>query len=81
MLFSCVLVLTPPTNRMPSQPVQPLEPITERTAAQILFRYLTQVGIAPLTGTRSEAHMREDLAIFEFELTESERVQVESLLH
>ena len=39
-----------------------------RTPAQILFRYLTQIGITPLTGTRSEAHMREDLAIAEFEL-------------
>lgn len=40
----------------------------QRTAAQILFRYLTQLGIMPLTGTQSLAHMREDLAIFEFEL-------------
>ncbi len=53
----------------------------QRTTAQILFRYLTQVGVAPLTGTRSEAHMREDLAIFEFELTEPEQAQVTALLH
>ncbi len=53
----------------------------QRTTAQILFRYLTQSGVAPLTGTRSEAHMRDDLAIFEFELTEPERGQVEALLH
>ena len=39
-----------------------------RTPAQILFRYLTQIGVTPLTGTRSEIHMREDLAIAEFEL-------------
>jgi diketogulonate reductase-like aldo/keto reductase len=39
-----------------------------RTPAQILFRCLTQIGITPLTGTRSEVHMREDLAIAEFEL-------------
>jgi diketogulonate reductase-like aldo/keto reductase len=42
------------------------------TAAQILFRYLTQIEVAPLTGTRSETHMREDLAIFEFKLTDAE---------
>jgi diketogulonate reductase-like aldo/keto reductase len=53
----------------------------QRTTAQILFRYLTQSGVAPLTGTRSEAHMHDDLAIFEFELTEPERGQVEALLH
>ena len=43
-----------------------------RTAAQILFRYLTQIGVAPLSGTRSATHMRDDLAIFEFQLTEPE---------
>lgn len=52
----------------------------QRTAAQILFRYLTQTDVAPLTGTRSEAHMREDLAIFEFELTAPERAQLASVL-
>jgi diketogulonate reductase-like aldo/keto reductase len=51
----------------------------ERTAAQILFRYLTQIGVMPLTGTRSKAHMREALAIFEFELTESERAAITTL--
>lgn len=43
-----------------------------RTRAQILFRYLTQQGVVPLTGTRSLAHMREDLDIFEFELSQEE---------
>jgi diketogulonate reductase-like aldo/keto reductase len=44
-----------------------------RTPAQLLFRYLTQIGIVPLTGTRSPVHMQEDLAIFEFELDAAER--------
>lgn len=44
-----------------------------RSAAQILFRYLTQIGIVPLTGTQSPTHMREDLAIFDFELTLDEQ--------
>jgi diketogulonate reductase-like aldo/keto reductase len=43
-----------------------------RTPAQVFFRYLTQIDIIPLSGTTSPAHMREDLAIFEFELTQSE---------
>lgn len=51
-----------------------------RTAPQILFRYLTQIGIVPLTGTKSEAHMREDLAIFEFELSDEERGSIDALL-
>jgi len=51
-----------------------------RTAAQILFRYLTLEEIVPLTGTQSETHMREDLGIFDFELTEAERTSVTALL-
>jgi len=48
--------------------------------AQILFRYLTEVGVIPLTGTRSRTHMRQDLRIFEFELREDERLAVDALL-
>src|ERR1700686_3547864 len=51
----------------------------QRTAPQILFRYLTQAGVAPLTGTRSETHMREDLSIFEFELTAAQRRAVDGI--
>jgi diketogulonate reductase-like aldo/keto reductase len=56
-----------------------LASIHGRTPVQILFRYLTQVDVVPLTGTRSEAHMREDLAIFEFKLTDRERDAVEEM--
>ena len=51
-----------------------------RTPAQVLFRYLTQRDVVPLTGTRSEAHMREDLAIFEFELEDRELDAMDALL-
>jgi len=51
-----------------------------KTPAQILFRHLTQIGVAPLTGTTSEAHMKEDLAIFEFVLTKSEIERINNLL-
>jgi diketogulonate reductase-like aldo/keto reductase len=51
-----------------------------RTPAQILFRYLTQSEIVPLTGTSSATHMREDLDIFDFELTPAELESVSALL-
>ena len=51
-----------------------------RTPAQVLFRYLTQADVVPLTGTTSQVHMREDLQIFEFELTDAEREAVTILL-
>src|SRR5262249_50297837 len=38
----------------------------QRTAAQIMFRFLSQQSVVPLSGTRSEVHMREDLSIFDF---------------
>src|ERR1700733_157367 len=51
----------------------------KRTPAQILFRYLTQNEVVPLTGTRTETHMREDLDIFDFELSQLEREAMDAL--
>lgn len=51
-----------------------------KTRAQIFFRYLTQAGIVPLTGTTSEQHMQEDLNIFEFTLAADDFNQVSALL-
>lgn len=49
------------------------------TPAQILFRWLTLEGVVPLSGTTSEEHMREDLAIFGFTLGEDERASIATL--
>jgi diketogulonate reductase-like aldo/keto reductase len=51
-----------------------------RTPAQVLFRYLTQSDIVPLTGTTSATHMREDLEIFDFQLTADELAAVTELM-
>jgi diketogulonate reductase-like aldo/keto reductase len=50
------------------------------TPAQIFFRYLTQRGIIPLTGTTSENHMNEDLAIFVKELEPADCELIDALL-
>lgn len=52
----------------------------EVTPAQIFFRFLTQQGIIPLIGACSEQHMQEDLAIFDFTLTDEEMGQIQALL-
>jgi diketogulonate reductase-like aldo/keto reductase len=52
----------------------------KRSPAQILFRYLTQIGVVPLTGTKSETHMREDLGIFDFELSDEELSAIDERL-
>jgi diketogulonate reductase-like aldo/keto reductase len=59
--------------------VQELASKYRKTTAQILFRYLTQNGVVPLTGTRSPTHMREDLSIFEFALEAAERAAMDAL--
>lgn len=56
--------------------VQQLAHSYQRSAAQILFRCLQQIGILPLTGTTSAQHMQESLAIAQFELTAEECQQV-----
>jgi diketogulonate reductase-like aldo/keto reductase len=51
-----------------------------RSPAQVLFRYLIESEVVPLTGTRSVEHMREDLAIFDFELLPADRSAIDGLL-
>ena len=40
--------------------------------AQVIFRFAQQIGMLPLTGTRSEQHMKEDIEIEQFELSPAE---------
>ncbi len=52
----------------------------QKSEAQIFFRYLAHSGIVPLTGTASEAHMRDDLALFDFALSKDEQDYISVLL-
>jgi diketogulonate reductase-like aldo/keto reductase len=51
-----------------------------RTPAQVFFRYLTQLDVACLTGTKSADHMAQDLGIFEFRLSPGECEAIGALL-
>jgi diketogulonate reductase-like aldo/keto reductase len=51
-----------------------------RSPAQLFFRYLTQMDIVCLTGTSSEEHMLQDLAIFDFRLSPVECEAIGALL-
>lgn len=64
--------LTANPHLLASAPIRAAAARYGRTPAQVLFRWLTQQGIVPLTGTRDPVHMREDLAIFEFALDSAE---------
>mgnify|MGYP002141889780 CR=1 FL=1 len=52
-----------------------------KTPAQILFCFLKQIGISPLTGTCSEKHMKEDLEILHFNLLDSEISTLNNLIN
>ena len=79
MIYQCFWTLTANPQVLAHRTVRELATKHHRTPAQLLFRYLTQNDIVPLTGTRSEIHMREDLAIFDFELTQLEREAMDVL--
>lgn len=51
-----------------------------KTEAQILYRYLNQIGIVPLIGSTSKRHIVEDLDIFSFELRLEEIKSISALL-
>jgi diketogulonate reductase-like aldo/keto reductase len=52
---------------------------TGKTPAQVVFRFAIQTGMLPLTGTTNPDHMREDLDIFDFELTAEEVREIENI--
>lgn len=52
----------------------------DKTEAQILYRYLHQMGIVPLIGSTSSQHLKEDLDIFSFQLRADEVASISSLL-
>lgn len=67
-IYQCFWTLTANPHILKSAIIEKLASQYQRTPAQVFFRYLTQIGIVPLTGTTSAKHMQQDLAIFEFEL-------------
>ncbi|MCQ8102512.1 aldo/keto reductase [Methylomonas sp. SURF-2] len=79
-IYQSFWTLTANPKLLAHQTLKALAQHYRRGPAQILFRYLTQVGVVPLTGTTSTQHMRDDLAIFEFELTADECADLERLL-
>lgn len=80
LLYQSFWTLTANPHVLGSDEVRTLAERHGRTPAQILFRYLTQEGVVPLTGTTDPAHMRLDLAIFEFSLSDDERAALTALL-
>ena len=53
---------------------------TGKTAAQVVFRFARQLGMIPLTGTSQALHMREDLDLEDFSLSDAELKLIENLV-
>lgn len=79
-IYQSFWTLTANPHILASKTVRTIAQNYNKTEPQIFFRFLTQIGIVPLTGTCSEQHMREDLSIFDFELSSLDLKNVSRLL-
>jgi diketogulonate reductase-like aldo/keto reductase len=79
-IYQSFWTLTANPHIIASNTVQDIATKHNKTEPQIFFRYLSQLGIVPLTGTCSKHHMVEDLSIFDFELSSEELHHVGRLL-
>jgi diketogulonate reductase-like aldo/keto reductase len=68
-IYQSFWTLTANPHILSSNTVRTIARKYKKTEAQIFFRYLSHSGVVPLTGTTSEQHMREDIGIFDFELS------------
>ena len=79
-IYQSFWTLTANPHILGSNTVRSLARKYKKTEAQFFFRYLNQSCIVPLTGTCSEKHMREDLSVFDFEISADDLSKVRSLL-
>ena len=80
-IYQSFWTLTANPHILSSNTVRTIAQKYKKTEAQIFFRYLSQFGIVPLTGTSSEQHMKEDLSIFDFELSSEDLKNLSLLLN
>jgi len=71
-IYQSFWTLTANPKVLRSRPILDCARRLNKTPAQILYRYLTQRRVAPLNGTTTVKHMQEDLAIFSFEISDSD---------
>lgn len=81
LIYQSFWTLTANPHILASNTVRTIAQKYNKTEVQIFFRYLSHSGIVPLTGTTSEQHMREDLSIFDFELSSEDLKNVSLLLN
>jgi diketogulonate reductase-like aldo/keto reductase len=72
-------LLTANAQELRSQQMAQIAQRHDKTVAQVVFRFATQIGMLPLTGTSSEQHMKQDLAYVDFELDAGEIDAIEAI--
>lgn len=78
-IYQSFWTLTANPQILSSEIVQKAAHTYQKTAAQIFFRVLVEMGVVPLTGTCSETHMKEDLEVFNFDLPTTVIQEIASL--
>jgi diketogulonate reductase-like aldo/keto reductase len=72
-------LLTANANELRNARFRAIVAKTGKTPAQVVFRFALQVGMLPLTGTTDAAHMREDLAALDMELSSEDVETIERI--
>ncbi|HEX7672084.1 MAG TPA: aldo/keto reductase [Polyangiaceae bacterium] len=78
-LYQGFSLLTANARELGSPILREIVDRTQRTPAQVVFRFALDVGMIPLTGTSSLDHMKEDLGALDFELRPEDVRAVERL--
>lgn len=72
-------LLTANVSELGSETVRAIARAHRKTIPQVAFRFAIQLGMIALTGTISPEHMREDLDVFDFELSREEMQSIETI--
>jgi diketogulonate reductase-like aldo/keto reductase len=73
-------LLTANRNVMASQQLATLAQLHSCSPAELIFRFVIDVGMIPLTGTTDAQHMQQDLQIFDIQLQPEEIETIERLV-
>lgn len=79
-LYQSFWSLTANPHILASEALREMARLRGVSAAQIFYAYLIAQGITPLNGTTNEAHMHDDLEVFDIALTCKEIEQIGGLL-
>lgn len=78
-IYQSFSLLTANVNEFYKPAIYKIIKSQQRSLPQVIFRFAFQLGMIPLTGTTSEAHMKEDLEIYNFQLSDSELETIENI--